>query len=136
LGSAEYRLKHFGAASGTSLKDLMVRMGHDSERTAMIYQREAQGADLAITSAIDAHIETAKASKGQPGGGRVRPILGLSRARVAEPVGGHPSWSVGVAALASLDGVSWAVPPVCFSAPDIPAVTPVLGGKSGVAAAR
>ena len=44
-------------------------MGHDSERAAIIYQHEARGADLAITSAIDAHIETAKASQGQPGDG-------------------------------------------------------------------
>ena len=43
----------------------MARMGHDSERAAIIYQHEARGADLAITSAIDAHIETAKASQGQ-----------------------------------------------------------------------
>jgi hypothetical protein len=43
----------------------MARMGHDSERAAIIYQHEAQGADLAITSAIDDHIETAKASPGQ-----------------------------------------------------------------------
>jgi hypothetical protein len=35
----------------------MARMGHDSERAAMIYQREARGADRAITSAIDAHVE-------------------------------------------------------------------------------
>ena len=35
----------------------MARMGHDSERAAMIYQHEAQGADQAITKAIDAHIE-------------------------------------------------------------------------------
>jgi hypothetical protein len=40
-----------------------------SERAAIIYQHEARGADLAITSAIDAHIETAKASQGQPGDG-------------------------------------------------------------------
>ena len=60
---------HFAAASGASLKDLMARMGHDSERAAIIYQHEAQGADLAITSAIDAHIETAKASQGQHDGG-------------------------------------------------------------------
>ena len=60
---------HFAAASGASLKDLMARMGHDSERAAIIYQHEARGADLAITSAIDAHIETAKASLGQPGDG-------------------------------------------------------------------
>jgi integrase len=60
---------HFAAASGGSLKDLMARMGHDSERAAIIYQHEAQGADLAITSAIDAHIETAKAHQRQNGDG-------------------------------------------------------------------
>ena len=37
----------------------MARMGHDSERAAIIYQLEARRADLAITSAIDAHIELA-----------------------------------------------------------------------------
>jgi hypothetical protein len=46
---------------------------------------------------------------------RVRPILGLNRARVAELVRGHPSPSVGVAAPASLDGDSWTVPTVRFS---------------------
>jgi len=56
---------HFAAPSGASLKDLMARMGHDSERAAIIYQHEARGADLAITNAIDSHIETAKASQGQ-----------------------------------------------------------------------
>ena len=47
----------FAAASGVGIKDLMARMGHDSERAAMIYQHEARGADTAITSAIDAHVE-------------------------------------------------------------------------------
>jgi integrase len=47
----------FAAASGVALKDLMARMGHDSERAAMIYQHEARGADAAITNAIDAHID-------------------------------------------------------------------------------
>jgi integrase len=47
----------FAARSGAGLKDLMARMGHDSERAAMIYQHEARGADKTITSAIDAHIE-------------------------------------------------------------------------------
>jgi hypothetical protein len=32
----------------------MARMGHDSERAALIYQHEARGADTAITNAIDA----------------------------------------------------------------------------------
>ena len=35
----------------------MARMGHDSERAAMIYQHEARGADKAITDAIDAHVD-------------------------------------------------------------------------------
>jgi integrase len=47
----------FAAVSGVGIKDLMARMGHDSERAAMIYQHEARGADRAITSAIDAHVE-------------------------------------------------------------------------------
>jgi len=39
----------------------MARMGHDSERAAMIYQfswelHQARGADQTITSAIDDHI--------------------------------------------------------------------------------
>jgi hypothetical protein len=49
-------------------------MGHDSECAAIIYQHEAQGADLAIASAIDAHIETAKASQGQHGPARLPPL--------------------------------------------------------------
>jgi hypothetical protein len=35
----------------------MARMGHDSERAAMVYQHAARGADAAITNAIDAHID-------------------------------------------------------------------------------
>jgi integrase len=47
----------FAAASGAGLKDLMARMGHDSERAALIYQHRARGADTAITSAIDARLD-------------------------------------------------------------------------------
>ena len=47
----------FAAATGAALKDLMARMGHDSERAAMIYQHEARGADAAITGGIDAHVQ-------------------------------------------------------------------------------
>jgi integrase len=54
-------LRHTGnawaAGSGVGLRDLMARMGHDSERAAIIYQHEARGADAAITKAIDAHVE-------------------------------------------------------------------------------
>jgi hypothetical protein len=38
----------------------MARMGHDSERAAMIYQHEARGADKAITNAIDKHVDDEK----------------------------------------------------------------------------
>ncbi len=47
----------FAASSGAGIRDLMARMGHDSERAAMIYQHEARGADQAITSAIEAHVQ-------------------------------------------------------------------------------
>ena len=45
------------AGPGARLRDLMARMGHDSERAAMIYQHEERGADQAITSAIDSHVQ-------------------------------------------------------------------------------
>ena len=51
----------FAAAGGAGIKDLMARMGHDSERAAMIYQHHARGADQAITSAIDAHVQAERA---------------------------------------------------------------------------
>jgi hypothetical protein len=35
----------------------MTRMGHDSERAALIYQPEARGADQRITDAIDSHVQ-------------------------------------------------------------------------------
>lgn len=49
-------------------------MGHDSERAAMIYQHEEQGADNAITAAIDSHV---RGERGQDHDGR--------------PVSWHPS---------------------------------------------
>jgi hypothetical protein len=42
----------------------MARMGHDSERAAMIYQHMARGADQAITSAINTHVEGEKRRDG------------------------------------------------------------------------
>jgi hypothetical protein len=35
----------------------MARMRHNSERSALIYQHEAQGADKAITNAIDTNVQ-------------------------------------------------------------------------------
>jgi hypothetical protein len=54
----------FAAYSGAGLRDLMARMGHDSERAAMIYQHEARGADTAITNAIDTHVQAEQARRG------------------------------------------------------------------------
>jgi integrase len=51
----------FAASSGAGLRDLMARMGHDSERAAIIYQHAARGADEAISEAIDAQVEAEQA---------------------------------------------------------------------------
>jgi integrase len=59
----------FAAQSGAQLRDLMARMGHDSERAAMIYQHEAQGADKAITNAIDTHVQAEQAKRDDGGDG-------------------------------------------------------------------
>jgi integrase len=54
----------FAANSGAGLRDLMARMGHDSERAAMVYQHVARGADQVITSAIDTHVQGEKHGDG------------------------------------------------------------------------
>ena len=54
----------FAAHSGARLRDLMARMGHDSERAAMIYQHQAQGADKTITDAIDTHVQGEQTRRG------------------------------------------------------------------------
>jgi len=46
------------------------KMGHDSERAAMIYQRQARGADKAITNAIDTHVQAEQAKRDDGGDGR------------------------------------------------------------------
>jgi hypothetical protein len=47
----------------------MARMGHDSERAAMIYQHEARGADKAITDGIDTHVEDERRRDDEPDDG-------------------------------------------------------------------
>jgi hypothetical protein len=54
----------FAAHSGARLRDLMARMGHDSERAAMIYQHQVRGADTTITNAIDTHVQAEQAKRG------------------------------------------------------------------------
>jgi hypothetical protein len=41
----------FASAGGTRIKDLMARMGHDSERAALICQHQARGADKSLPTA-------------------------------------------------------------------------------------
>jgi integrase len=53
----------FAAAGGAGLRDLMARMGHDSERAALVYQHQARGADKIITDHIDAHVEAERGRK-------------------------------------------------------------------------
>jgi integrase len=66
IGAAElhfHDLRHTGntwaARTGTSLRDLMTRIGHDNPRAALIYQHASAEADLAIAAAINAMVETA-----------------------------------------------------------------------------
>ena len=46
----------------------MARVGHDSERAALIYQHEARGADKMITDTIDAHVEAEQGARGDDDG--------------------------------------------------------------------
>ncbi len=58
----------FAASSGAKLRDLMARMGHDSERAALIYQHESLDADRAITDAIDRHVPAKRPDDEDEGG--------------------------------------------------------------------
>jgi len=56
----------------------MARMGHDSERAAMIYQHQARGADNIIANNIDARVQAERSkpdedngAAGGPGPGRL-----------------------------------------------------------------
>jgi integrase len=60
---------HFAARRGAGVRDLMARMGHDSERAAMIYQHEVQRADQTITDAIDKHVQGQKPDDDEEDGG-------------------------------------------------------------------
>ncbi|HET6211134.1 MAG TPA: tyrosine-type recombinase/integrase, partial [Jatrophihabitans sp.] len=60
-------LRHTGntiaaATPGTSTRDLMNRMGHDSMRAALIYQHATRDADSRIADAMDRQIEQIKSA--------------------------------------------------------------------------
>ena len=56
-----HALRHSGntwaAQAGTSTKDLMVRMGHDDMRAAIIYQHASSEADQAIADRLSKHVD-------------------------------------------------------------------------------
>jgi integrase len=58
-------LRHTGntlaASDGTSLRDLMDRMGHDSVRSALIYQHATTQTGRRIADSISAMIQRAEA---------------------------------------------------------------------------
>ena len=72
-------LRHTGntlaARTGTSLRDLMARMGHDSPQAALIYQHATAQADRAIADALSAQVEEERrnARKTTRGTGRKAP---------------------------------------------------------------
>lgn len=46
----------------------MARMGHDSQRAALIYHHQALGSDKIITHSIDVHIESERPRPDDGGG--------------------------------------------------------------------
>ena len=46
----------------------MARMGHDSERAALIYQHESRGADQAMADAIDRQLRSEHGTDEDDGG--------------------------------------------------------------------
>jgi len=68
----------FAANSGAALKDLMTRMGHDSEHAALIYQHEARGADQRITDAIGSHVQAESDQSEDDDDGTARALVPLA----------------------------------------------------------
>ncbi len=75
-------LRHVGntlaAASGASLKELMVRMGHASPRAALIYQHATQDRDKVIAEALGQALKAAREGKPEK---RRKPAAGNGHAR-------------------------------------------------------
>ncbi|MER6950267.1 tyrosine-type recombinase/integrase [Nonomuraea sp. NPDC000554] len=65
-------LRHTGntlaAQSGASLADLKARMGHDSDRAALIYQHATREADQKIADALNARVKAEQETGGDNGG--------------------------------------------------------------------
>ena len=81
----------------------MPRMGHDSERAAIIYQHTARGADQAIAEAMGTHVEAQQAD-GETGRWR------FGRARASGLIARMGSWVAVVGLPPMLTDVSWVLP--------------------------
>jgi integrase len=66
-------LRHTGnmlaAATGATTKDLMRRMGQDSERAALIYQHATSEADQVIAQGLDALLKAQRDEPAEDGDG-------------------------------------------------------------------
>ncbi len=64
-------LRHTGdtlaAQSGASLADLKARMGHDSDRAALIYEHATRDADRKIADALDTRVMEVRRDGGDEG---------------------------------------------------------------------
>jgi hypothetical protein len=56
----------------------MARMGHDSERAALIYQHAVQGADAAITEAMDFRVDAERREDEDGDDGAARALVPAS----------------------------------------------------------
>ncbi|MCW2858889.1 MAG: site-specific integrase, partial [Actinoallomurus sp.] len=79
VGVHFHDLRHTGntlaAQSGASLADLKARMGHDSDRAAMIYQHATRDADRKIADALDARVKAERPNKDDDGDGAAGALI-------------------------------------------------------------
>jgi hypothetical protein len=62
------------AATGATTKDLMRRMGQDSERAALIYQHATNKADQVIAKGLDALLKAERDDPEDGGAGTLVPV--------------------------------------------------------------
>jgi len=73
------------ANAGANLRELMARMGHDSERAALIYLHSSRGRQRALTDAVG---EAARAELARPRPCEAAKLEGTRRARNRRPAAG------------------------------------------------
>ena len=88
-------LRHTGntmaADTGTSLKNLMARMGHDNEQAALRYQHRSKEADQAIAQGLDRILQARSEPSGSQSTEGDEVLLAKLRALLQEHDGGNES---------------------------------------------